>query len=108
MDTISSQQDGSNTILIVKSIGKTKKYWVNTNDYLVLNYIQYDDKNEVYLTVDFSMFEKVRSSAYAKKIIIQRPAKGERLTLFLTEVNLNQSNLSFYVEIPDDYRRIRW
>jgi|WetSurMetagenome_2_1015567.scaffolds.fasta_scaffold25685_4 hypothetical protein len=105
-DTISSEDDGS--VIVIKSGEKTKKYWVSMSDYTVTKYIQYDEKNDVYLSVEFSNFVKAGNSNYAKRIVIQRPAKREKLTLALTEVNLNQGNLSFYVEVPSDYRKIRW
>jgi len=87
---------------------KIRKYWINRNEYLVTKYIQYNDKKEVYLSVEFFNFVNTAGASYAKKIIIQRPAKREKLTLILTSVRLNQSNLSFRVELPSDYRRVKW
>ena len=107
-DKVVSEDDPSFYLITVKSDNKYKKYWIRKDDYTVTKYIQYDDKNNVYLTVEYSNFYKISNSSYAKKIVIERPAKREKLSLYLTEVSLNQNNLNFRVDIPSDFRRIKW
>ena len=107
-DAVSSEDDPTFHLITVKSENNSKKYWIRKDDYTVSKYIQYDNKNDVYLTVDFSDFYKTSSSAYAKKIVIQRPTKREKMSLFLTEVLLNQNNLNIRVDIPSDFRKIKW
>ncbi len=107
-NTVTSEDDPTYNLITVKSEKKSIKYWIRKDDYTVTKYVQYDTKNEVYLTVDFSDFYKTSSSAYAKKIVIQRPSKREKMSLFLTEVLLNQNNLNFRVDIPSDFRKIKW
>ena len=80
-DAVSSEDDPTFHLITVKSENNSKKYWIRKDDYTVSKYIQYDNKNDVYLTVDFSDFYKTSSSAYAKKIVIQRPTKREKMSL---------------------------
>jgi hypothetical protein len=107
-DTVISENDPNLYLITVKSGNKSKKYWINKDDYTVTKYVQYDNKNDVYLIVEYSNFFKTINSAYAKKIVIQRPSKREKMTLYLTEVSLNQNNLNFRVEIPSDSKKINW
>ena len=107
-DTVSSEDDPTFFLISVKSENKTKKYWVRKDDYTVTKYLQYYNKNDIYLSVEYFNYYKTSNSAYAKKIVIQRPAKREKMSLFFTEVLFNQNNLSFRVERPSDYRKINW
>jgi hypothetical protein len=107
-DIVVSENDPTFYLITIKSENKSKKYWIRKDDYTVTKYVQYDDKNDIYLTVEYSNFYKTSNSAYAKRIVIQRPAKREKLSLFLTEVSLNQNNLIFTVDVPSDFRKIKW
>lgn len=107
-DSVYSEDDPAFYLISIKSQNKLKKYWIRKEDYFVTKYIQYDEKNNIYLIVEFSNFFKTSNSAYAKKIVIQRPSKKEKMSLFLTEVLLNQNNLNLNLERPSGYRKIKW
>jgi hypothetical protein len=107
-DSVYSEEDPAFYLISVKSQNKLKKYWIRKEDYLVTKYIQYDEKNNIYLIVEYSNYFKTYNSAYAKKIVIQRPSKKEKMSLFLTGILLNQNNLNFNLEMPSGYRKIKW
>jgi len=107
-DSLSMTEEGNQYVLSLKRGTITRKFWVDKNNYSVYKYIYYGKSGSTLLQLEFSDFTSYGESNYAKKIEIRRPKQGEYFSVKLETVNLNQSNISFSVEYPNDVKIKKW
>ncbi len=107
-DSLSMTEEGNQYVLALKRGTITRKFWVDKDNYSVYKYIYYGKSGSTLLQLEFSNFTAYGESNYAKKIEIRRPKQGEYFSVKLETVNLNQTNVSFSVEYPNDVKIKRW
>ena len=107
-DSLSMTEEGNQYVLALKRGTITRKFWVDKNNYSVYKYIYYGKSGSTLLQLEFSDFTSYGESNYAKKIEIRRPKQGEYFAVKLETVNLNQANISFSVEYPNDVKIKKW
>jgi len=107
-DSLSMTEEGNQYVLSLKRGTITRKFWVDKNNYSVYKYIYYGKSGSTLLQLEFSDFTSYGESNYAKKIEIRRPKQGEYFAVKLETVNLNQANISFSVEYPNDVKIKKW
>ncbi|MCE1165943.1 MAG: DUF4292 domain-containing protein [Bacteroidetes bacterium] len=107
-DTLKTETDKLNTIIIIKNGKKFVKYWVENNSQTVTKYAYLNAKFRETLSVSYSNFVKAGSGNYARKIEIYKPLSGEFLRVFNETYTLNNPSLDFKVTYPDDTRKVFW
>ncbi len=107
-DELSMTEEGSEYVLSLKRGTITRKYWVDKNNYSVYKYAYFGKSGSILLQIEFSNFSTYGESSYAKKIEIRRPKQGEYFSISLETVNLNQTNVSFSVDYPNDVKIKKW
>jgi hypothetical protein len=107
-DALSMKEEGNQYVVALKRGHIVRKYWVDKDNYSVYKYAYYGKSGSTLLQIDFSNFTAYGESFYAKKIEIKRPKQGEYFSIKLETVNLNQNNISFSVDYPNDVVIKRW
>lgn len=107
-DTLRTESDKINTVIILKNGKRLVKYWVETKSQTVTKYAYLNAKFRETLSVSYSNFVKAGSGNYARKIEISKPMSGEYIRIFNETYTLNNPSLDFKVEYPNDVRRIIW
>ena len=107
-DALSMKEEGNQYVVALKRGNIVRKYWVDKDNYSVYKYAYYGKSGSTLLQIDFSNFTAYGESFYAKKIEIKRPKQGEYFSIKLETVNLNQNNISFSVDYPNDVVIKRW
>jgi len=107
-DTLSMSDEGNQYVVALRTGTVTRKYWVDKNNYSVYKYIYVGKSGSTIISFEFSNFSDYGTASYAKKIEIRRPKKQEYFSLTLDNVNLNQTNVSFSVEYPNDVVVKHW
>ncbi len=107
-DTLRTESDKINTIIILKNGKRHVKYWVETKTQTVTKYAYINAKFRETLSVSYSNFVKAGSGNFARKIEISKPASGEYIRIFNETYTLNNPSLDFKVEYPSDVRKVFW
>jgi hypothetical protein len=107
-DELSMTEEGNQYVLSLKRGSITRRYWVDKDNYSVYKYMYLNKSGKNLISFEFSNFSSTGTSSYARRVEIRRPSKGEYFRLSMDQVNLNQSYLDFYVDVPSDAQRRVW
>ena len=108
IDSLSIEDASSQYIVALKRGTITRKYWVDKNNYSVFKYVYYGKSGATLIQFEFSNFYNIGESYYSKVVEVRRPKQREYFKLAFDGYNMNQSYISFNVDVPDDAIRKNW
>jgi len=107
-DTLSMSLDSNK--MVIKILGKNKnvKYWINLENKYIEKYSYFNAQMKEYLRIIYSNVVAIGEGYYAKKVEIIKPLSNEYMKIVNESYLINQNNLNFFVDFPQDVRRVKW